>query len=134
MMVLANGALMNRDAVIQSLDLAPPWRTYTIDDVRLIRSGSNSAVLVYRATAYRNLDDPAFVGSCRASTRGRMVIGAPCFTSRLRFHQPTDPFARPVTDPGGGDLQGPALTAVRPRAGSAIRRVHRCIVSHLRPA
>ena len=62
MMVLANGAVMNRDAVIQSLDGAPPWRTYSIDEVRLIRSGSNSAVLVYRATAYRNEDDPAFVG------------------------------------------------------------------------
>lgn len=62
MMVLANGAVMDRDAVVESLEHAPPWRTYSIDDVRLIRSGSDGAVLVYRGTAYRESDEPAFVG------------------------------------------------------------------------
>ena len=62
MMVLANGAVMGRDAVIRSLEDAPAWRTYRIDEVRLIRGDSSSAVLVYRGTAYRESDEPAFVG------------------------------------------------------------------------
>ena len=52
-MVVANGAVMDRDAVIESLEHAPPWRTYSIDDARLIRSGSECFVLVYRGTAFR---------------------------------------------------------------------------------
>lgn len=62
MMVLASGAVMDRDAVVESLEHALPWRNYRIDDVRLIRSGSDTAVLVYRGTAYREADEPAFVG------------------------------------------------------------------------
>ena len=62
LMVLANGAVMDRDDVVRSLEHAPPWRTYGIDDVRLIRSGADSAILVYRGTAYRESDEPAFVG------------------------------------------------------------------------
>lgn len=61
-MVLANGAVMDRASVVESLEQAPPWRTYTIDDVRLIRSGSDGATLVYVGTAYREGDQPAFVG------------------------------------------------------------------------
>ncbi len=61
-MVLANGAIMDREAVIESLEHAPPWRTYSIDDVRLIRTGSDGAILVYSGTAFREADEPAFVG------------------------------------------------------------------------
>ncbi|MGI8535030.1 MAG: nuclear transport factor 2 family protein [Mycobacteriales bacterium] len=61
-MVLANGAVMDREAVVESLEYAPPWRTYSIDDARLIRSGPGSAALVYRGTAYRETDEPAFTG------------------------------------------------------------------------
>ncbi|MBA3294373.1 MAG: nuclear transport factor 2 family protein, partial [Geodermatophilaceae bacterium] len=35
LMVLANGAVMDRDAVVEALGQAPPWRTYEISDVRL---------------------------------------------------------------------------------------------------
>lgn len=61
-MVLANGAVMDRASVVESLERAPPWRTYDINDVRLIRSGSDGAMLVYVGTAYREGDRPAFVG------------------------------------------------------------------------
>ena len=61
-MVLANGAVMDREAVVESLKQAPPWRTYEIDEVRLIRSGSASATLVYLGGAYREGDEPAFTG------------------------------------------------------------------------
>lgn len=61
-MVLANGAVMDRESVVESLEQAPPWRTYNIDEVRLIRSGPDSAALVYVGTAYREDDEPAFTG------------------------------------------------------------------------
>lgn len=60
-MVLANGMVLDRRAVVESLEHAPPWRTYELSDVRLLRSGSDGATLVYRGTAYRAGDDPAFV-------------------------------------------------------------------------
>lgn len=62
-MILANGAVMDRESVVGSLAQAPPWQTYDIDDVRLVRTGSDSATLVYVGTAYREGDDPAFVGA-----------------------------------------------------------------------
>lgn len=61
-MVLANGAVMDRKSVVDSLQQAPPWRTYSIDEVRLVRTGSDSATLVYLGTAYREGDEPAFCG------------------------------------------------------------------------
>lgn len=60
-MVLANGDVMDRDAVVRSLEQAPPWRTYEISDVRLIGGGRDSATLVYTGAAYREADEPAFV-------------------------------------------------------------------------
>ncbi len=61
-MVLANGAVMDRSAVIDALRRHHPWRTYDITDVKLIDTGTNSATLVYVGTAYRAEDEPAFVG------------------------------------------------------------------------
>ncbi len=61
-MVLANGAVMDRQAVVESLEQAPAWRSYDIDDVRLVRSGPDSAALVYVGTGYREGDEPAFTG------------------------------------------------------------------------
>lgn len=61
-MVLANGAVLDRESVVESLEHAPPWRTYSIDAVRLIHCGPDSAVLVYVGTAYREGDEPAFTG------------------------------------------------------------------------
>ena len=60
-MVLANGQVFSRQDVIDSLSEAPPWRSYEIDDERLIPLGDSAAVLVYRGTAYRDDPSPAFV-------------------------------------------------------------------------
>lgn len=61
-MVLANGAVMNRDAVVASLEHAPPWQSYDIEDVRLVDAGAETAAIVYVGTGYRDGDQPAFVG------------------------------------------------------------------------
>ncbi len=60
-MVLANGAVMDRAAVVDSLGHAPPWGTYAISDVRLTEAGSGTAVLGYVGRAYRDAEAPAFV-------------------------------------------------------------------------
>lgn len=60
LMVLANGVVMDRVAVAESLEHAPPWRTYDLSDVRLLRIGSDAATLVYVGAAYRDADEPAF--------------------------------------------------------------------------
>jgi hypothetical protein len=71
-MVLANGAVMDREAVVASLEHATPWASYDIDDVRLIDAGPDGAALVYLGTGYRVGDQPAFVGimSSRYVRRG----------------------------------------------------------------
>lgn len=61
-MVLANGAVMDRAAVVEALGQAPPWRKYEISHVRLVHTGTQSATLVYVGTAYREDEEPAFVG------------------------------------------------------------------------
>lgn len=60
-MVLANGMVMDRKSVVESLDHAPPWSSYAISDERIIRTGSDSATLVYVGTAHRHGQEPAFV-------------------------------------------------------------------------
>lgn len=62
-MVLANGAVMDRAAVVEALGQAPPWRAYEISDVRLVGTGTESAALVYVGTAYGDETEPAFVGA-----------------------------------------------------------------------
>lgn len=61
-MVLANGVVMDRDAVIHSLGHAQPWQSYDIDDHRVVGAGPDSAAIVYLGTGYRHGDQPAFVG------------------------------------------------------------------------
>ena len=61
-MVLANGEVMDRDAVVASLEHAPPWQSYDIEDVRLVDAGAETAAIVYVGTGYRDGDQPAFVG------------------------------------------------------------------------
>jgi hypothetical protein len=61
-MVLANGAVMDRDAVVASLEHAPPWQSYDIEDSRLVDAGADAAAIVYVGTGYRDGDQPAFVG------------------------------------------------------------------------
>ena len=61
-MVLANGAVMDRQSVVRSLEQAPPWRAYHISDARVIDTGPDSPTLIYVGTAYREDEHQAFVG------------------------------------------------------------------------
>ncbi|WP_137772211.1 MULTISPECIES: nuclear transport factor 2 family protein [unclassified Microbacterium] len=60
-MILAHGQVFDRKAVIDSLNEAPPWRTYDITDEQLIALSEDHAILVYTGRAYRDEDEPAFV-------------------------------------------------------------------------
>lgn len=62
-MVLANGMVMDRNTVVSALAQSPPWRAYEISGVRLVVLDDDSAALVYVGTAYRDGDEPAFVGA-----------------------------------------------------------------------
>lgn len=59
-MVLAHGFVLDRDAVIASLDDAPPWREYAISDERVVTVDETTAVLVYTARASRDDGRPPF--------------------------------------------------------------------------
>lgn len=59
--VLAHGQVFDRQAVIDSLNDAPPWRAYDIADEQLIVLDDDDAVLVYTGRAYRAEDEPAFI-------------------------------------------------------------------------
>jgi hypothetical protein len=69
LMVLANGAIMDRAAVRDALAAAPPWAGYEITDARLVSVGNNAAALVYLATGYRDGADKPFVGAMSAVYR-----------------------------------------------------------------
>ena len=62
-MVLANGAVMDRDAVVAALGQAPPWRAFDLTDPRVIPAGDDSAALVYVGRAERDGADEPFVGA-----------------------------------------------------------------------
>lgn len=57
-MVLAHGQILDRQAVIDSPNDAPPWRTYDITDARLLALSDDHAILVYTGRAYRAEDEP----------------------------------------------------------------------------
>lgn len=59
-MVLAHGQVLDRNAVIDSLNEAPPWRSYDIADERLLALSEDHVILVYAGRAYRDEDEPAF--------------------------------------------------------------------------
>jgi len=85
LMVLVDGSVLDRDAVVTSLDGAPPWDSYDLHDVRrvgLADGADGAAALVYRARAVRG-DDPPFV-ALMASTYV-VVDGEP----RLALYQQT---------------------------------------------
>ncbi|PXX59293.1 uncharacterized protein DUF4440 [Nocardia tenerifensis] len=61
-MVLANGAVLDRGEVVAALKDSPPWRTYEIREPRLVDVGVHSKILVYTGVGYRDGDEPAFTG------------------------------------------------------------------------
>lgn len=60
-MVLAHGQILDRQAVIDSLNDAPPWRTYDITDARPLALSDDHAILVYTGRTYRAEDEPSFI-------------------------------------------------------------------------
>ena len=62
LMVLANGAVLDRDTVVAALRGSPPWQGYDMDDVRLVTAGPDAAALVYVARARRE-GAPLFTGA-----------------------------------------------------------------------
>ncbi|AOS63957.1 nuclear transport factor 2 family protein [Actinoalloteichus hymeniacidonis] len=59
-MVLAHGFVLDREAVLASLNDAPPWQTYSISDERLVEVAEDTAILVYTGRASRDDDQPEF--------------------------------------------------------------------------
>jgi hypothetical protein len=62
-MVLANGAVADRDAVVESLRGSPPWQRFEIESARVVAAGDGAATLVYTGRAWREESQPPFVGS-----------------------------------------------------------------------
>lgn len=63
LMVLANGAVMTRDDVVDALEKSPPWSAYEIDDVQIVPVGDDATALVYVGTGHRDEANPPFVGA-----------------------------------------------------------------------
>ena len=62
-MVLANGAVMDRDAVTAALGQAPPWQSFELSHPRVVTAGPDAAVLVYIGTARHDGAEEPFVGA-----------------------------------------------------------------------
>ena len=62
-MVLANGAVADRAAVVEALRGSPPWQRFEIESARVVAAGSGAAVLVYTGRAWRDDSEPPFTGA-----------------------------------------------------------------------
>jgi len=60
-MLLVNGAILDRATVASTLNGSPAWSSYSLDDARLIPTGDASAALIYRASAIRDGEPDPFV-------------------------------------------------------------------------
>lgn len=59
-MILAHGQALDRQAVVASLEHAPAWDSYSIDNSTVTTLGSDQAILRYTGTGRRS-GDPDFV-------------------------------------------------------------------------
>ncbi len=98
LMVLANGMVLDRDAVVATLDESPPWDSYEIMEPRLVPLGRKAAALVYRAQARRGSNEPF---EALLTSVYRIVKGEP----RLALHQQTA-LPGPRADYAAGDRGG----------------------------
>lgn len=77
-MVLADGSVLDREAVVASLDQAPTWDTYELSDVRRVDTGPDSAALVYTGRAVRGPEPPFLARMAstyrRAEGQWRLVL------------------------------------------------------------
>ena len=53
LMVLADGTVMGRTDAVAALGGAPPWSSYEMDEIRIVRISSDVAALVYVGTGHR---------------------------------------------------------------------------------
>ncbi|GAA1173526.1 hypothetical protein CGLAUT_04565 [Corynebacterium glaucum] len=58
LMILVNGFVLTRDAVVESLNGASAWASYELSDARVVPMGEDAAALVYRAEARREGEAP----------------------------------------------------------------------------
>ncbi|MGY1712305.1 nuclear transport factor 2 family protein [Geodermatophilus sp. SYSU D00758] len=65
--VLADGSVMDRSTVVAALSGSPAWRSYAIEDPRLVALGPDAAALVYTGRASRGEGEPEFVGAMSSS-------------------------------------------------------------------
>lgn len=59
-MVLAEGTVLDRQAVVASLREAPTWDAFGLEDLRTVALGPDAQALLYRGTA-RRAESSAFV-------------------------------------------------------------------------
>jgi len=56
-MILAGGTVMTRDDVVASLQYAPPWDGYRIEDTSIAQVTDDVVVLLYTGTGERTIGD-----------------------------------------------------------------------------
>lgn len=59
-MVLAHGQVLDREAVVASLNDAPPWRGYEVSEERVVARADDHVVLEYTGRAFREQGEPEF--------------------------------------------------------------------------
>ncbi len=62
-MVLANGAVMDRSHVVEALEGSPTWAGYDLTDERVVTIGPDAAALVYTGSAHRDGSQPSVVAT-----------------------------------------------------------------------
>lgn len=82
-MVLVNGMVMDRDTIAATMNDAPPWAGYELDDARVVDLGPDAAALVYRAKSWRDDGEEPF--TALMSSVYRRIDGRP----RLALYQQT---------------------------------------------
>src|SRR4029078_11374956 len=75
LLVLAHGIAMDPGMGVSALSQYSTLRTYDIGDVRLIEVDNGNAVLVSTGTAYREADEPAFVGGMSSACQLSDILG-----------------------------------------------------------
>lgn len=101
-MVLVNGFVMDRAAVVASLNGATAWDSYELSDARAVPVGEESSALVYRATARRGEEEPFEALMTGVYT---LVDGTPRCTRRPRLRAEPPLGAGPSSAGVRGDVQ-----------------------------
>jgi hypothetical protein len=76
--------VMTREAAIEAMESAPPWKRFEIREAQVVELGSDSGVVVYSVEAQRPGDEP--YSAVVSSTFVREADGW-----KLAFHQQSPP-------------------------------------------